>query len=489
MKIYTIYSKTQYKILFNGILHTMVEKRHTSVVHIVIFGATGDLSRKKLLSSLFNLWRERYVSKNIMITAFSRREWTDEDYRSFAFEFLESKNTHTSTHEEKIKFLKQIHYHYGNFDNRESFVSLYKKLSQDASDLVLYYLATPPSTYDDIFKNIQAVGLHTVPKKQTRICIEKPFGSDLKTARKLGKNLASMFREEAIFRIDHYLAKDALQNVLTFRFTNRLFEDIWNKDGIEKVALRFFEKGGVENRAEFYDSVGALRDVGQNHILQMLAMVAMKNPIELTAERVRTEREKILSRLKIYTKNDIKKYAVRGQYIGYQKLPTIKKNSKTETYFQVKTFLDDDNWRGVPFYMEGGKNFSEHKVEIEITFRPIDPCVCGVPDHEKHKNTLLIKLAPDAGIDIVFWAKKPGVVFSIEKRKLSFRFDDLEGREKLPEAYETVLYEAIKGDPLLFTTSKEVESTWKFISPIVKHWNEVPLKKYKPETKFPKEIV
>jgi glucose-6-phosphate 1-dehydrogenase len=221
----------------------------------------------------------------------------------------------------------------------------------------------------------------------------------------------------------------------------------------------------------------------------MLAMIAMKNPIELTAENVRRERENVLSHLRIYSKKDIKNIASRGQYKGYRDLPHTNNNSKTETYFQVKAFIDDDDWRDVPFYLEGGKNFNEKKVEIEITFRPVDPCVCGVKNHEEHKDTLIIKLSPDAGIDIIFWVKKPGVAFTIEKRKLSFRFADMEGRKDLPEAYETVLFEAIKGDPLLFTTSKEVESTWRFITPIVENWSEVPLRIYKPDEKLPEEIL
>lgn len=467
----------------------MKHQQTNALVHIVIFGATGDLSRKKLLSALFSLWKKGYVSKNIKITAFSRREWTDKEYRNFAYEFLDQRNANHSTQKDKLKFLKQIQYHCGDFNNEESFVSLQEKLSNDACDLVLYYLATPPSTYDHIFNTIQKVGLHKLQLKRTCICIEKPFGSDLKTAQTLEKKLGFLFSEEDIFRIDHYLAKDALQNVLTFRFTNRLFAHSWNRKGIEKVTLRFFEKDGVENRAEFYDTVGALRDVGQNHMLQMLAMVAMKKPKELTGRYVRKERENVFSHLKMYTKKDMKKYATRGQYSGYQKLPKVKKHSTTETYFRVTAFLDDDDWRDVPFYMEGGKNFAEHTVEIEITFRPTNQALAKRNTHTEYHNTLLIKLAPDAGIEILVWRKKPGVLFSLEKKILSFPFTDVEKRENLHEAYETVLYEAIKGDHLLFTTKKEVEATWKFISPIVNYWDEVPLKKYKPQTNRPREIL
>lgn len=458
-------------------------------VNLVIFGATGDLSRIKLLPSLFSLWIKENLPNKISITAFSRRDWADEDYRIFASEFLDPKDSLKTTEDQKKKFLEIIKYHKGDFHQTESFEFLQKNLRASQADLVLYYIATPPSAYDDIFQNIKTAGLNNIEGKEIRICIEKPFGSDLKTAEELNKKLQNIFVEKEIYRIDHYLAKDALRNVLIFRFTNRLFGNSWNKNGIEKISIRFFEDLGVEKRGEFYDSVGALRDVGQNHILQMLAMVAMKNPKELIAENVRREREDILSHLKIYTKKEIKNIASRGQYKGYQNIPKIKTNSETETYFQVKAFIDDEEWRDVPFYLEGGKSFKEKKVEIEITFRPVSPCVCGIKDSGNHKDTLIMKFSPDAGIDILFWAKKPGVIFEIEKQKLSFSFTDLEGRKELPEAYETVLFEAIKGDPLLFPTSKEVEAAWRFITPIVENWDEVPLKIYEQGAELPEETL
>jgi glucose-6-phosphate 1-dehydrogenase len=386
-------------------------------------------------------------------------------------------------HEEDIKhFLDHIVYQEGNFQAEESYVTLSARLKSIDDTFhqcsnKIFHLAVPPHFYETMLDRLAESGL-TIPcggeLGWTRVLVEKPFGSDISTARKLDKKLADLFSEEQIFRIDHYLAKEALQNILTFRFANALFEPIWNGKYIDKVHIKLLEKEGIEGRGEFYDSIGALKDVGQNHILQILALIAMERPKSLTAFGIRRERAKVLRALKGMSNRDILKSGCRGQYEGYIQEHGVNGISQTETYFRLETHLADSRWKGVPFYLESGKCMAETKSEIDIYFKNT---------HSADQNILTFRIQPDEGIKIRFWVKTPGFSMNTEPKVLKFKYADSPSIAILPDAYERVLYDAIIGDQTLFTSTDEVMAAWKFITPISVALPTLPLILYKKGTK------
>jgi glucose-6-phosphate 1-dehydrogenase len=328
-----------------------------------------------------------------------------------------------------------------------------------------------------IFDNLSQAGLVAAngDEEWARVLVEKPFGNDLESARGLDAYLKDTFREGQIFRIDHYLAKDALQNILTFRFSNTLFQNAWNAECIERVHIRMREDFGVENRGAFYDGVGALRDVGENHMLQMLALTAMENPGVLETEPIRTARTDLLGSLKACTAEDVAQHTVRAQYDGYTKIDGVADTSQTETYFQIRAFIENERWRGVPFYLESGKALNETRTEISVVFKPSEPCRCGDVDLGGYQNVLTISIKPDYAIRARLYAKKPGLTYEVEEQVFTLA---VEPDETLPDAYEKVLFDAIRGDQTLFASSSEVEASWRFITPILENWDAVPLQAY-----------
>jgi len=476
---------------------------------LIIFGGTGDLSEKKLFPSLYDLYIKDLLPLKFSIIGFSRQELSHEKYRQFGRDAIIGKY-HKYSPEKLDSFLENIYYQHGLFDKRETYskLALYletldKKIGMCSNKL--FHLAVPPIFYDAIFDNLSHSGL-TKPCGEedewtplegsrspatavaspagrpltgwTRILVEKPFGSDLKTARDLDQKLGLLFKEDQIFRIDHYLAKDAIQNILAFRFSNVLFEDSWNNNHVEKVHIKLFENIGVEGRGAYYDSIGAFRDVGQNHMLQMLALIAMESPYKLTAQTLREKREKIFKDLRIFSHDDSLKHSVRGQYEGYTDVLSVAENSQTETYFMVKAFIDNDRWRGVPFYLESGKELSERQSEIIVYFKSAAPCVCGTDEEHEHQNILTLEIQPTQGISMRFWIKKPGIIYELEPKILSFEYETEENDEESPDAYEKVLFDCIQGDQTLFVSTEEVEAAWEFITPFTEAWQGIPPQRY-----------
>jgi len=447
---------------------------------ITIFGGTGDLSRKKLLPSLLDLDAGGFLPDRCAIVGFSRREYSDEDFRQFVRDvFAETDHKHDAQTVEA--FCQRLYFQHGSFDRVDDFHALdtYLHEFEDAWGQCinkLLYLAVPPSFYETIFEHIGETKLPEECSGDTgfsRVIVEKPFGSNLETSRQLDQKLTDVFREEQIFRIDHYLGKDAVQNLLTFRFTNVLFENSWSAEDIESVHIRMFEDIGVEDRGEFYDKVGALRDVGQNHVLQMLALTAMESPGKLEAQALRTKREELLSSLVHYeSAEEVARHTARGQYDGYQDVAGVADESGTETYFYVRAYVDNDRWRGVPFYLEAGKRMSEKRVDITVTFQAKVACVCGKDEDHEHKNVVTITLQPEHGVSMRFWVKEPGLTFDLSPQDLSFAFEESEMAEKVPDAYEKLLFDCIQGDQTLFVSTDEVEAAWAFITPILEQWQE-----------------
>ncbi len=444
----------------------------------IIFGITGDLSGRKLLPSLLNLYVKKLLPPKFAIVGFSRRSFTREEFREFLRGHMHVKPG--EYREEEIKhFLDHIYYEQGLFDDATSYANLAMrlKLLDDGFEQCsnkLFHLAVAPTFYETILEHLSNSGL-TIPcggdEGWTRVLVEKPFGHNIETAKKLDKRLGELFDESQIFRIDHYLAKEALQNILAFRFSNTLFEPLWNHNHVEAVHIKLLEKVGIEGRGAFYDDIGALKDVGQNHILQMLALVAMEPPEKFDAASIRKERAKLLSKLKPPTPKKLSESVIRGQYEGYANEKGVKRNSRTETYFRLETYIDSPRWKNVPFYLESGKALAEAKSEIDIYFKN--------ENDSDRQNILTFRIQPDEGIKIRFFVKTPGFGMKVDPKTLKFKYSDSHAPDALPEAYERVLYDAIMGDQTLFTSTDEVMQAWKFITGIVNLWGNLPLAIYK----------
>ncbi len=451
----------------------------------VIFGATGDLAYKKLYPSLFQLYRKGVLSEEFRIVGFARSDQDDEGLREYA---LGSVRENLEADEQELNsFLQHIFYVQGSFDNSEDYKKLAGRLRELDEEIGLcpnrlFYLAAPPKFYHTIFKQLAGSELNQPcsEEKWTRVLVEKPFGSDLRTARELDRELGGLFDEEQIFRIDHYLQKETLENLLMFRFSNLLFEPVWHGEYVEKVCIRMYEEFGVEDRGSFYDSIGALRDVGQNHILQMLAHTAMDDPGELSARAIRNKRANVLEELSEFPIVDFATNAYRAQYEGYRQIDGVADDSDTETYFWLRTFVDNERWQGVPFELEGGKCLSETRTEIEVTFQHSPRCLCTPETEGPHKNVVTFQIKPDKQISVRFWSKKPGFTSELEARDLSFNFSENELSEQFADAYERILFDAMRGDQTRFARTDEVEASWRFITPILENWDKAELEHYQP---------
>lgn len=455
----------------------------------VIFGATGDLMAKKITPALFQLFVNGKLPNMFKIVGFSRRDWKVEQFQNHVKEILE-KNKVKFKKEDINRFLTFFSYHRGSFDDIQSYTTLAEYLGYvDGEWKVcankLFYLAVPPQNYESILTHLKTSGL-TLPcsptEGWTRVIIEKPFGRNATTAERLDSMLGELFREEQIYRIDHYLGKEMTQNLLSFRFNNDLFEDLWNKDNVEKIEIKLLEKIGIEGRGEFYDGIGALRDVGQNHILQLLALTTMDRPEVLSAEAVRTQRIKILDSLTPLNEERVKLSTFRAQYHDYTHEKGVGIGSITETYFKIKAELSNSRWEGVPIFLEAGKKIEERK-EVVVTFKHKKPCLCPPGIHLKNK--IVFSIGPKEGIVIDFWAKKPGLENGLRKEKFNYLFRDARKSVQYIEEYEKLLLDCIMGNQLLFVSTEEVKAMWKFIDSITTSWSKdkQPLIRYKAGTK------
>jgi len=443
----------------------------------IIFGVTGDLMQSKILPGLYNLYRKQLLPKRFEVIGYSRRDLSDEAMREFLKNVMEQKKF-----VEKHKwddFLSHFFYNSGNFENEQAYKNLALKLGHvDGMWRVcsnkLFYLAVPPRYYRTILQRLHDSGL-TLPcgpeEGWTRIILEKPFGSDLKTAQELDSLLGKLFREEQIYRVDHFLAKETVRNILAFRFSNIFFAPAWNNKYIEKIEIRLLERERVTHRGDFYDGLGALKDVGQNHLLQMLALFTMSRPLDFSANRIWERRSEVLQALKIYRQEEVPLYTLRGQYEGYRLEPKVKKDSQTETYFKITAFIQTQRWRGVPIYLEAGKAASKVKrEEVLVTFKHQNPCLC--PPGKHYKNILHYQILPQEKISARFLVKKPGHGTVLQSQEFKFDYKDAYKKEEFIDAYEKLLLDMIKGDQTLFVTTKEVIQQWRFVEPILSAWEK-----------------
>jgi glucose-6-phosphate 1-dehydrogenase len=449
----------------------MVEnKKYNIPTAIVIFGGTGDLAQTKLFPALFDLFRQNALPASFAIVGISRKDMDDSQYQTFVRESINKKEGNDQGMVDL--FCSHFRYVIGDFDNIDTYTRLKETLKVFDTSLgqctsKLFYLAVPPNFYNHIFtklKESDAMALCDGVGSWSRLLVEKPFGRDLATADALEQQLQNLFSEDQIYRIDHYLAKDAIENILALRFSNSVLANSWNKEYIESIDIRLLETKNVANRGSFYDGIGALRDVGQNHMLQMLALLTMRNVNTRDATSMRHARTQALQSLA----RQKPKNFLRGQYKGFIETEGVDKNSETETYFKIETEIDTDAWRGVTFTLEAGKALDKNITEAIVTFRALDTCLCAFePSPHKHKNVLRITFSPEQSITLTVWVKKPGFDFVLEERELELIHEKNNQDTHSPEAYERVLFDCIVGDQTRFVSGEEVTAAWQFITPIL----------------------
>ena len=450
----------------------------------MILGGGGDLSKRKLLPALFDLFCRGMLPKRFRIIGLARSPRSDEEYRTFVKETV-SKRRECATcgGEERVdEFCEHISYVSGSFDDAETYNKLKSEIESfdqknNSTSNLLFYLAVPPKYYGQIFSDLKKNGLaDRKGNTWVHLLVEKPFGNNLVTAQTLDAELAELYDEDQIFRIDHYLAKEAVQDILSFRFANSIMQASWNKDSIESVTITMTETIDVGDRLNFYEGVGALRDVGQNHLLQLLALVAMPEPAKFTTEAIREARVKALQALKPIDVNALSNNVLRAQYDGYKIDTSVPNDSETETYFELKAEVDLPEWSGVPFYIRAGKALTDDEVSIRIKFKDVATGMFETKSCFSVGNEILLRISPQIQTSITLNAKQPGLGFQLRTRNLSFTVASLEGEIK--NSYEKVLYDSIVGDRTLFTKTEEVLAAWRFITPILESWQETPLYTY-----------
>jgi glucose-6-phosphate 1-dehydrogenase len=472
--------------------HMGSERKALEPCTIVIFGASGDLTARKLIPAFYHLCKEKQMPSAFRIIGFARREKTDESWRNELRAALDQ-FSRTKPVDEKVwrEFAANLSYCQGDLTDAAAYKKLEARLASFSSaplrENLLLYLATLPSQFGQVIEQVHNVGLlhHGNGRGWQRIVVEKPFGHDLASARALNRELTRFAHEQQVCRIDHYLGKETVQNILMFRFSNSIFERLWNRGLIDHVQITVSEKFGVGQRSGYYEETGALRDMVQNHMLQILSLVAMEPPVSLEAESIRDEKVKLLRSIRPLTPEDVAKQVVRGQYFagaadgqpvaGYRQEPKVKPDSNVETYVALKLLIDNWRWSGVPFYLRTGKCLPQSASEVRVQFRPTPHVLFAAQCGQKlDPNALALRLQPNEGIYLRFNGKVPGMSLGVRPVRMNFSYD-AEFGAYTPEAYERLLLEAIAGDATLFIRRDEVETAWKIVDSIRAGWDGKPL--------------
>jgi glucose-6-phosphate 1-dehydrogenase len=460
---------------------------------IVIFGASGDLTQRKLIPSLFNLCRKARLPKQFRIVGYGGTAFTHDQFRAHLEEGIKEFASFKYTSKEWNDFASRLFYQQGRYDNPADFEKLNSLLKdgEAGSGNRMYYMATPPGVFPQIVDLLAQTDQLTEDTGWRRVVIEKPFGTDLESARRLNEQIHKALNERQIYRIDHYLGKETVQNILVSRFANTIFEPLWNRNYIDHVEITVAEQVGVEHRGRFYDQVGVLRDMFQNHLLQLVSLVAMEPPVSFDASALRNEKVKVLSAIQPMKEEDVSDKTVLGQYMGYRAEEGVKPDSRTPTYGALKLQIDNWRWQGVPFYLRSGKCLKEKLSQVTIEFK--EPPHLLFPNAKEHMtpNMLVLYLQPDEGIHLRFEAKVPDTVAKMRSVDMEFHYADSFGKTAIPESYERLLLDALNGDASLFTRADEVETAWALIDPIIQAWDASRKKQppafYEPATWGPKE--
>ena len=454
---------------------------------LVIFGATGDLAHRKLIPALYNLAAAGELPPAVTVIGFARRPKKDDEFHNELAETTKQFSRQPVRDEIWKTFAQSLFYHQSEFEDQEGYQSLAKRLEQVDKDRGtrgnrLFYFAAAPEQFEPILKNLKAAGLNK-PKEGSwaRVIIEKPFGRDLTSARELNRVVRDAFSEDQTYRIDHFLGKETAQNILVLRFANAIFEPIWNARYIDHLQITAAETLGVQARGGYYETAGALRDMVQNHMLQLLCLVAMEPPTDLGADSIRDEKVKVVRSLRRYAPQQVGKYVVRAQYtagavggkpvVGYREEEKVNPNSETETYVALRMLVDNWRWSDVPIYVRVGKRLPKSATEISVHFKRAPMVLFNRDSTALDQNVLVIRIQPDEGISLRMMAKIPGTSLRIEPVKMDFHYGTSFGKAS-PEAYERLLLDAMSGDPTLFARRDEVEEAWAFIDPIEHAWSQ-----------------
>lgn len=456
---------------------------------VVIFGASGDLTYRKLIPALYNIAADGDLPAALTVVGFARREKTDDSFRR-ELEDAARKHSRSGVNDEVwASFAERIYYHRSEFADSGGYHQLASRLDQldeehGTRGNRLFYLSVAPSEFEGILKHLAEAGLNrTRPGSWARVIVEKPFGTDLPSAEALNTVVNSVFPEKDTYRIDHYLGKETAQNIMVLRFANAIFEPLWNHRYIDHVQITAAEPLGVEQRGPYYESSGALRDMVQNHLLQLLCLTAMEPPTDLSAESVRDEKVKVIRSLRRMSPESVAENVVRGQYTAgaidgrevkaYRAEDRVNSESMTETYVALKVAVDNWRWEGVPFYIRMGKRLPKGGTEIAVQFKSAPSVLFNKPTEPLGPNVLVIRIQPDEGISLRMQCKMPGAAVRIEPVKMDFHYGTSFGKAS-PEAYERLLLDAMAGDATLFARRDEVEGAWSFIDPIEHAWHEHP---------------
>jgi glucose-6-phosphate 1-dehydrogenase len=464
-------------------------ERTAAPMSMVIFGASGDLTRKKLMPALYNLALEGLLPGDFAVVGMARRPLSDDEFRKQMRQAVDQ-NSRTGPTKDDVweNFAGRLSYHSGNFNEPSAFAGLKQCLEAAEKPFSnpgnrLFYCATPPEYFIPIIQNLGRSGLAQRGRETHRIVIEKPFGHDLQTSRVLNEEVLRVFRERSVFRIDHYLGKETVQNLLVFRFANSIFEPLWNNQYVDHIQITVAEDLGLEGRASYYDHAGALRDIVQNHLLQLVALTAMEPPVSFQADAVRDEKVKVLRSIKALHADDVARHSVRGQYgrgaIGGEQVPAYRKEpgadpqSTTETFVAMRLDVLNWRWAGTPFYVRTGKRLPRRVSEIAVQFKQ--------PPHQAFRNAadalepnlLLIRVQPDEGTTLKFAAKVPAPGLRLRAVNMDFLYG-ASFLAQSPEAYERLLMDVMRGDQTLFTRRDEVETAWSLVEDVLNVWQAVP---------------